>query len=82
MADLLILEDADYSEMTGAWAKGGKYRVELTITQTSDPGQPFTATVDEVTDYGDVDTEEVAKEVKPPAKPAKPSAKEPKEATY
>lgn len=70
--------DESYSDMTGGWVKGGKYRVELIVTQLSDTGQPFTATVDEVTDYGDVDTEEVVEEVAPTVKPAKPSAKETK----
>lgn len=76
MADQLTLSDA-YSDMTSQWEKGGVYRVELVITQTSEPGKPFMATVDEVTDYGDVDTEE-----SPPVKPSKTSAKEPKEAAY
>lgn len=80
MADLLILSEA-YSDMTGEWEKGGKYRVELIITQTSDPGQPFTATVDEVTDYGDAEMDDdesrmqAVKSVQP-----KPSAKETKAA--
>lgn len=79
MADQLMLSD-DYSDMYSAWTKGGTYRVELTITQTSDPGKPFVATVNEVTDYGDVEMEEERVPRAKPSKPVKPNAKEAKAA--
>lgn len=73
----LTLDSKAYEEMVSKWEDGGVYRVELTITQKSNDGKAFKATVDEVTDYGDVDTEEA-----PPVKPAKPSAKKEPKAAY
>lgn len=58
MPNEIILDATEYAEMVGAWEDGGVYRVELTITQTKNDGKTFRATVNEVTDYGDVEPEE------------------------
>lgn len=49
----LDVTDPDVSEMVANWEDGGKYTVELAITQVSNDGTTFTATVDEVMDYGE-----------------------------
>lgn len=77
MPNVLILESVPYKDMVSGWKDGETYRVELTITQESNDGKAFRASVNEVTDYGDVDTEEA-----PPVKPAKPSAKKEPKAAY
>lgn len=57
MANQLTLDSAEFQEMVGQWQNGGKYYVTLEITQTGNDGKQFTATVDEVTDYGDSEME-------------------------
>lgn len=69
MPNTLTLDSKEFTEMVGAWANGGKYYVTLEITQTANDGKTFTATVDEVTDYGDSVIEEEA----PAPAPAKKS---------
>lgn len=72
MPNELILDAQEYIDMVGAWEDGGVYRVELTITQAKNDGKTFKATVNEVTDYGDVE----------PVEPPAPNAKKAKEAKY
>lgn len=47
------LSEPDVANMVNQWEAGGKYRVELNITLGSNDGKTASATVDEVSDYGD-----------------------------
>lgn len=89
MPNELTLDSAAFQEMVGQWENGGRYYVTLNITQDSNDGKIFKATVDSVEDYGDLETEpeeEVAPTTRPVAKrsPAKVTvnAKTPAPTTY
>lgn len=76
MPNELILDAQQFIDMVGTWEDGGVYRVELTITQVSNDGKKFKATVDEVLDYGDSEVEVEEEHVAtPPAPPRKPPVK-------
>lgn len=76
MPNELILDAKQFIDMVGAWEDGGVYRVELTITQVSNDGKKFKATVNEVLDYGDAEAEVEEEPVAtPPAPPRKPPVK-------
>lgn len=68
MPDELTLDSKEYADLISEWENGGTYLVEMAITQVSNDGKIFKATVNEVTSAEDVEMEE---EVKPPKKPAK-----------
>lgn len=76
MPNTLTLDSQEFNEMVSQWQDGGKYYVTLEITQTGNDGTTFTATVDEVTDYGDSEMEHEmppkAKGKMPPMPPMPP----------
>lgn len=71
MGTLTLQIDPEVQDMVSQWEDGGKYYVTLEITQTSNDGKTFTATVDEVTDYGDSQAETETETPPAPAMPAK-----------
>lgn len=64
----LTLDPSEYSDLISDWENGGTYLVEVAITQTSNDGKTFKATVNEVTSAEDVEMEEEAPPAKKPAK--------------
>lgn len=56
----LILDTTDpaVSEVVSQWQAGGTYRIELIITQGESKGALVPFTVDEITDYGDPESDE------------------------
>lgn len=68
MPNELTLDSKEYADLISEWSDGGTYLVEVAITQVSNDGKTFKATVNEVTSAEDVEMEEEAPPAKKPAK--------------